>query len=63
MVIHITDDIKITQKTLDKITTDPQATAKAIKLVYVRDSDAGFTRVRNGKNFRYLYKNKAHIFK
>jgi DNA topoisomerase I len=58
VVLHISEDIRITQKTLDRIISDPQATAKAVKLVYVNDSDEGFTRVRHGKTFRYLYKNK-----
>jgi len=59
MVVHISNDIKINDKELDKISSDPQATAKAVKLVYVNDSMEGFKRVRNGKTFRYLYKSKA----
>jgi DNA topoisomerase-1 len=59
MVVHLSNDIKINDKELDKISSDPQATAKAVKLVYVNDSMEGFKRVRNGKTFRYLYKSKA----
>jgi DNA topoisomerase IB len=58
MVLHLSNDIKIGEKQLDKISGNPEATAKAVKLVYVNDSMEGFKRIRNGKSFRYLYKSK-----
>ena len=58
MVVHLSNDIKIDYKELHKISSDPQATAKAVNLVYVNDSMEGFKRMRNGKSFRYLYKSK-----
>jgi len=58
MVVHLSNDIKIDDKELHKISSDPQATAKAVKLVYVNDSMEGFKRMRNGNSFRYLYKSK-----
>jgi hypothetical protein len=36
------------------IITDPLEAAKAAKLRYVSDSDAGITRERHGKGFTYL---------
>ncbi|MBC7848204.1 MAG: DNA topoisomerase IB [Chitinophagaceae bacterium] len=59
VVIQISDDLKITSARLDKILSDPQATAKAVKLVYVNDSMEGYTRIKSQNGFRYLYKNKA----
>ncbi len=59
MNIQLADDIIIPEKKLEKISNDPKATAKAIKLVYVNDSQEGITRMRNGKGFKYLYNNKT----
>lgn len=58
MALQISDDISISQKTLDKIISDPQATARAVKLVYVNDSQEGIHRIRHGKNFRYQFRNR-----
>lgn len=58
MALHLSDEITISQKTLDKIVSDPEATARAVKLYYVSDSQEGITRIRHGKSFRYLYKNR-----
>jgi hypothetical protein len=49
LVVHISNDIKIAEKELDKIGSNPQATAKAVKLVYVNNTMDGFKRIRNGK--------------
>lgn len=59
MAIQITEDISIPEKKLDKIIADPAATARAVNLVYVNDSQDGFRRVRNGKGFSYRYRNKT----
>lgn len=40
--------------TIKKIIDDPEKTAKAIKLVYVNDSDAGITRIKKGGAFSYV---------
>ena len=58
MHLQVTEEIRIPEKQLEKILTDPAATARAVKLVYVSNSQEGFTRVRNGKGFKYLYKSK-----
>ena len=44
-------------KTL-KLMKDPVATAKAIQLVYVSCKDEGIERVRAGKGFKYMFRNK-----
>jgi len=51
-------DIKIHRKKMEKIIGDPQATAEAIKLVYVSTREEGISRIRSGKSFRYVYRNK-----
>ena len=38
MQIQVTEDIAISEKKLQNIIGDPEATAKAVKLVYVNDS-------------------------
>lgn len=44
---------------MKKIVTDPVATAKAVKLVYVSCSEEGITRIKTGKSFGYRYQGKA----
>ena len=46
------------KSTLKKMGQDPEATAKAVKLVYVNSKDEGISRVRAGKGFKYFYQNK-----
>jgi DNA topoisomerase I len=58
MVVHLTDEISIPQKRFIKILGDPEATAKAVNLIYVSDSQQGFVRVRSGSGFKYLDNNK-----
>jgi len=58
-LIQITEDITIAQKKLEKIIDDPAATARAVNLVYVNDSQEGITRVRSGKGFSYRFRNKV----
>lgn len=43
---------------LQTVLTDAQASAKAIRLIYVTDSQEGIRRERKGKSFRYMYKGK-----
>lgn len=58
MKIKLTEDISIPKKKLQEIITDPEATARAVKLIYVSDSQEGIRRLRNGKGFKYVYQNK-----
>jgi DNA topoisomerase-1 len=57
--IQLTEDISIPKKKLQEIITDPEATARAVKLIYVSDSQEGIRRLRNGKGFKYIYQHKA----
>ena len=43
---------------LKKLSNDPEATAKAVKLVYINSTADGITRERKGKNFIYKAGNK-----
>ena len=43
---------------LKKLSNDPEATAKAVKLVYINSTNGGITREREGKNFIYKTGNK-----
>lgn len=45
--------------TLKKLVQDPVATAKAVQLVYVSCKDEGIQRIKAGKGFKYVYKNKT----
>ncbi|MDD4729520.1 MAG: DNA topoisomerase IB [Dysgonamonadaceae bacterium] len=49
---------KLTPKQIARIMDDPVKTAKAVKLIHVSDSDEGIIRVKRGRGFSYLYKNK-----
>lgn len=51
--------IRIKRERLKKISLDPVATAKAIKLVYVNSTDEGIERIKTPKGFTYRYKNKT----
>jgi len=48
------DEIKVSGQKLNTILGDPELSAKAVNLVYVHDSEAGITRVKSGKQFRYI---------
>ncbi|MEJ8842833.1 DNA topoisomerase IB [Lacibacter sp. H375] len=50
--------LKIGPAKIEQIIDDPEATARAVKLVYVNSSDDGIERVRAGKGFSYKFKNK-----
>jgi len=45
--------------TLKKLAQDPVATAKAVQLVYVSCKDEGIGRVKTGKGFKYVFRNKT----
>ena len=44
---------------LKKLSNDPEATAKAVKLVYINSTDEGITREKAGKGFTYKKGNKV----
>jgi DNA topoisomerase-1 len=50
--------LKINDAKIEKIIDDPEATAKAVKLVYVSPNDDGIERVRSAKGFAYKFENK-----
>ncbi len=58
MVAATSTDIKIPAIKLKKIITDPAATARAVKLLYVNDSEEGIIRIKKGKGFQYRVKKK-----
>ena len=47
------------KSTLKKLSQDPVATAKAIKLVYVSSKDEGIERIKVGKGFKYIFQSKT----
>lgn len=49
----------INKSKLKRLGTDPEAAAKAVKLVYVNGNEEGISRVKAGKGFTYRYKNKT----
>ncbi|HET9745908.1 MAG TPA: DNA topoisomerase IB [Chitinophagaceae bacterium] len=54
------DSIPLLQKkNLKKLAQDPVATAKAVQLVYVSCKDEGIQRVKAGKGFKYVFRNKT----
>ena len=56
----MTESIPVLKKSLlKKLSQDPEATAKAVQLVYVNSKDEGIERIKAGKGFKYVYKNKA----
>ncbi len=56
----MTESIPVLKKSLlKKLSQDPEATAKAVQLVYVNSKDEGIERIKAGKGFKYVYKNKT----
>ena len=47
------------KSTLKKLGQDPVATAKAVQLIYVSSKDEGIERVKAGKGFKYVFRNKT----
>lgn len=58
MATETEEEVKIPKHKIKKIGSDPEKTAKAINLMYVSDTDAGITRVKNGEKFQYFFKDK-----
>lgn len=54
-----TPSIVLNKKQLRKLALDPEATAKAVKLVYVSCLDEGIQRLRKGSGFSYVFKGKT----
>ena len=53
------DTIPVLRKsTLKKLAQDPVATARAVQLVYVNSKEEGIQRLKAGKGFKYVFKNK-----
>ncbi|MBA3674117.1 MAG: DNA topoisomerase IB [Chitinophagaceae bacterium] len=52
------EEIKITNKKIKSIGSDPEKTANAINLVYVNDTDVGITREKAGEKFQYFLNGK-----
>ena len=48
------DEINVSGQKLSTILGDPEQSAKAVNLVYVHDTEAGISRVKSGKQFRYV---------
>src|ERR1044071_8377628 len=46
------------KSTLKKLAQDPEATARAVQLVYVNSKDEGIQRIKAGKGFKYIFRNK-----
>ena len=56
----MTESIPVLKKNLlKKLSQDPEATAKAVQLVYVNCKDEGIRRVKTGKGFKYVYRDKT----
>ena len=50
--------LRMTKEKTLKLMKDPVATAKAVQLVYVSCKDEGIGRVKTGKGFKYVFRNK-----
>ena len=55
---EVLPEIKLKKKDIQKIGSDPEASANAVKLVYVNSINEGITRTRTAKGFAYRYKGK-----
>lgn len=51
--------IELDKRLVKKIIDDPEAAAKAAKLIYVDCKDEGITRIKTGKGFTYKYQGKT----
>jgi DNA topoisomerase-1 len=57
--LSLPSKIKLPRQKLQQLSNgDPAATARAVRLVYVSDMQEGIVRVRSGRGFRYLFRNK-----
>ncbi|MEP6676383.1 MAG: DNA topoisomerase IB [Ferruginibacter sp.] len=46
--------VKISRQKIKRISSNPEATAKAVDLVYVQDTQPGIARIKKGKAFDYV---------
>lgn len=58
MLTMFNDIMNLPLKKLDAIVNDAVKSAEAVNLVYVRDAEPGIRRVRKGKSFHYLWKDR-----
>lgn len=58
MTTESREEIKVSNRKIKSIGSDPEKTAKAINLVYVNDTDVGITREKAGEKFQYFFKGK-----
>ena len=58
MASIVDEPVKLSKKKIESIINDPEKTAKAAHLVYVRDTDPGITRVKAGEKFQYYFGEK-----
>ncbi|MCE3281919.1 MAG: topoisomerase [Chitinophagaceae bacterium] len=58
VIVHADTEIKIRPAKMAKLLNDHRASAAAVRLRYVSDTDKGITRVKKGKAFDYLYDGK-----
>ncbi|CAN5805444.1 DNA topoisomerase IB [soil metagenome] len=56
---NILQQSKITKRNIRAIIADPEKTANAVDLVYVRDTLPGIQRIKRGRDFINVYKNKT----
>ena len=57
-IVHADTAIKIPAKHVAALVNDHEASAKAVKLRYVSDSEKGITRLKKGDKFEYRYNDK-----
>lgn len=58
MLVQADEISKLTAKKITSILKDSVKSAEAVNLVYVRDAEPGIRRVKKGKNFHYVLKDK-----
>ncbi len=57
-IVHLDTAIKIPSKKIAELVHDAKASAKAVKLRYVSDSDNGIERIKKGEKFEYRLDDK-----
>lgn len=57
--VVVTDTLRLTHREFLKIDQNYERAAKAVDLVYIRDSIAGIIRVKSGSGFSYRYESKT----
>ncbi|ODT51469.1 MAG: DNA topoisomerase I [Niastella sp. SCN 39-18] len=54
----VMEEFKLSPAKLKKVITDTVAMAKEVKLQYVTDADEGYRRIKKGRGFQYVFRNK-----